>query len=279
MSYIEDVLLLSHNYEIDFFKNLILECPIVSATQSGELIEIELDSIYSEVKPGMYIFIPTGKNSGYHEIILVNDNIVSIAETLDSIYPDTNLSIYAINYNLVKNYIDIAIIQAERITGLPLLEESILTEYHDGNHSEEILLDRKSINELVSVSIKSGELVSSVPIQSFSIIPGQGILIYRNSIDGNGFKFPTGENNVIITYKSGYDYSTIPSDIKLAISCIALYNILQDENAFTGGGGSISVVSYSQSYGAEGKFSEIKKSLLKNSKMILNKYRSGVVGG
>lgn len=192
MSYIEDVLLLSHNYEIDFFKNLILECPIVSATQSGELIEIELDSIYSEVKPGMYIFIPTGKNSGYHEIILVNDNIVSIAETLDSIYPDTNLSIYAINYNLVKNYIDIAIIQAERITGLPLLEESILTEYHDGNHSEEILLDRKSINELISVSIKSGGLVSSVPVQSFSIIPGQGILIYRNSIDGNGFKFPTG---------------------------------------------------------------------------------------
>ena len=82
---------------------------------------------------------------------------------------------------------------------------------------------------MISVSIKSGELVSSVPVQSFSIIPGQGILIYRNSIDGNGFKFPTGENNVIITYKSGYDYSTIPSDIKLAISYIALYNILQDE--------------------------------------------------
>lgn len=279
MSYIESILLLSHNYNIDFFKTLVHDCPVVSSTQVGENIEIELTHLHNEdLYPGMYLYIPILGNSGYHKILSVLDRVVTIAGTLILIPADTTVSIYSLNDNLLNHYINSAILYVEKITGLNLTEEKIITEFHDGNDSPELMLDRKNINSIESVKVISEDITSTIPSTSF-YISNQGILIFKSSPDGTGFKFPKGENNIIVTYRSGYEYADTPDDIKLAISIMALYHILQDENAFTGGGGSISVVAYSQSFGPNGKYTEAKKSLSRNSKMLLSKYRSGVVGG
>lgn len=144
--------------------------------------------------------------------------------------------------------------------------KEIVVSGHGGNS---IVLPDKTASELISVNMFYNPYIEELTsdLTGFELQAG-GILV------GIGRIFPKGQNNIKITYKSGWD--NIPVEIEELFTmqgAIVVLNHLANRT----GGGSLNVNSYGKPFGDRGMYTNIVNQLNTQSMKIVKKYRSGVV--
>lgn len=171
---------------------------------------------------------------------------------------------------------DIVIPYIERFTG-NLESEEIITEYLSGTGGDILYLSHRNINSIESIEfVRAEEIIGNISVDSVELISGEGILKARtNFSEGlNYILFPRGSKNIKVGYKIG---GTIPNDIKTAIKLLTCIEILKFIEGRTGGG-SLGVQAFNRQYGNKGKYTNIITSMGRNARIILNRYKTAVVG-
>lgn len=165
----------------------------------------------------------------------------------------------------------------EARTGLSLSGEKEVVEYHDGTGEPVLNLDTVNALELVRIDIIDYRDFN-LTIQ-YELNKEEGFIRAKFAREYVSFPvFPRGRKNVKVTLKVGYEADDIPEDIQEAIVYLTAYDVLGYEAGIDGGGGSLSVVSWSRSFGARGKYTEIRADLWNNAHEIIRRYSSQVVG-
>lgn len=173
----------------------------------------------------------------------------------------------------------------EKKTRLSFISEKEYTEYLSGTGKNILILSRKPVNSLVSLTYVSGlETVSNLA-SGMELAGEDGIIIKRAiNIEGNYISiFPKGNKNIKVTYKYGFNdfldpaTSTTLNDIKEAIKFMVAKQILIQIGARTGGG-NVSTQAWSRDFGPRGKYTDIINNLDSMAYEILSNYWTGVVG-
>jgi hypothetical protein len=273
-------------YGLTYYQSLLGRSNVVAVRQVGENTEIDVHDLHS-VSTGSYIFVSSGKIQGYHEVLSVSH--VHSVTTITIAFPNADETqasgvVYAYDlYNyLIDPIIEKNINYIEGLTNLSLRGVQQYTEFHSGQGTAELMLDVKNIRELISIEILNRVPVHGIlSISSVEIVPNMGILRIKRIAESYNLlmlNFPAGENNIKVTYEAGYEENEIPENIINALALLCIADILGNQASFDGGGTSISVEGYSQSFGAKGKYSEARVDLYRQAKVALKKYFSGVVG-
>jgi hypothetical protein len=164
-------------------------------------------------------------------------------------------------------------------TGLNLSGEETIEEYYDGNNQNYLMLSRKPVNELVSVEyVYSADYVTDLGLSQFVLIGDEGIVkaVRREYVLGQNLPvFPTGNRNIKITYKAGYDTADIPDKINEAIKYLTCEKILSILEGRTGGG-DLNVQGYSRGFGERGKWTHARNELARMGLALLDDYLTGV---
>jgi len=167
----------------------------------------------------------------------------------------------------------------ENALGLTINAISEIEEYHSGNGSSNLILNKRPVIEITNITYtnipaetQTGNLLTSV-----ELIKEEGILKSKSNFNEGSFDpiFAKGTNNIKVKYKYGYDEP--PCDIAEAITIMTAKKILVQIGARTGGG-SLSMSSYAKNYGNRGKYTDIINLLDQELYSILRKYTSSVVG-
>lgn len=164
----------------------------------------------------------------------------------------------------------------KRITKMDFNSEQEITEYYNGNGTSILILNRRPVNEIVSIQVISSLTVGNL-LAATLLISNEGIVKARTDYDEGiyGPIFQKGYKNIQVTYKYGYD--DYPDDIARAIILMVAAKALALIGARTGGG-SLSVQSHSRNYGSHGKYTDIRKEFIYGAYSILNRFQTGVVG-
>ena len=208
----------------------------------------------------------------------------TLSDRITTILSPFNLSVtYALNQAMFDMYINQYYSYVRKVTGLSFNGVETFIEVHDGNGIAELMLDRKPIVSLVSIELLTIPLeIANLPLSAIEVIATQGILrIRRLNVDTYTTitpLFPFGQNNIRVTYTAGYSVANTPDDITQALALMVAAKILGVSASLSGGGVSLSVVSWSKSYGARGKFGEIRSDMYREAKGLLGRYTTGVVG-
>jgi len=155
--------------------------------------------------------------------------------------------------------------------------EETVTEYYNGNGQDTLILNRRPVNEIVSIAH-----VGTAAIGNFSnaveLISAEGIIKARDSYSEGVYSpiFFKGNKNIKVTYK--YGMTDYPSDVSRAIKNLVAAKALALIGARTGGG-SVQVQSHGRNYGSHGKYTDIRKELVSSAYQLLRKYMTYVTGG
>lgn len=172
----------------------------------------------------------------------------------------------------------------ERHTRMSYEGEKEYTEYLSGTGKEVLVLSRKPVNSIVSLTYISGMDTISNLVEAIKLDKKSGIIIKRAlRIEGNFISiFPKGNKNILVTYKYGYEDFTDPdtsevfTDVKEAIIYMAAKQVLIKVGARTGGG-SISTQAWSRNFGSRGKYTDIINNLDQMAYEILRGHWTGVI--
>ncbi len=220
--------------------------------------------------------------------------ILSFDETAQTITMDKNATATTVGVALTIEYYaslsdDWLIRRRDRMV-VPLVqswirqtlqEETTAVEYYSGNGTDIMILNRRHITELVGLEYVSfaDDAVANLQ-ESVVLIGDEGILKARNRVL-EGFTpaiFIKGTNNIKVTYKYGYaNESDIPGEICEAILMMVAAQALVLIGG-RGGGGDISVLNFSPSYGTRGKYSHVINQLDKDSYSMLSQHFTYVGG-
>ena len=154
-------------------------------------------------------------------------------------------------------------------------------EYHIGNGSKQLILDRRPIIDLVSIQIVP--LLGAtfiLGLDSFINIADEGIVRIKSTLSGSYSVFayfPRGEN-VEVSYTYGWaSISALPTDLRQALIDMTSVHVLRHLAGQTGGG-NLSVQGFSRDYGLKGKYTDMRTSLSNSALAVLKKYSSTVIG-
>jgi len=276
-----------HPFGLSFYRTLLGSHNLTSVQQSGDNAILSFTGTVQGIHAGCFVFVSSGKVQGYHEVLGVSvDQGVTELEILfpnaDETQDYGSLLVYEIHNYIVDPVLNKNSSYVESLTGISLNGVKEYTEFHSGQGTHELMLDRKNINELLSI-----EILNRVPdngiisTSSIEVLSNMGVLRLKRIVESANIllmNFPRGQNNIKVTYTSGYEIGEVPKEILDAIVLLTIADILGDQAGFEGGGTSISVEGYSQSFGAKGKYSEIRADYYRQAKVLLKKYYTGVVG-
>jgi hypothetical protein len=281
----ESILNYINSFNLPFVKKLSTH-EIISVSQvSSNITEITIQNMPQIIHNNCYVYIDSGVISGFHKVNNFTKvttppscNIQFDFSNADILQDFGNTTIVEVEYDLLSNSISQAISYIESLLGYSITSISEIIEYHSGQGTNEILLDRRNVIDIVEVSFSS----DSNFLTNNQIIDSSKYFLTKFDVVklvGKNYLFPIGKNNIKVKYTCGYNsINDTPIDIKLAIIYLSVYNLLSYQVGVEGGGSSLSVEGYSQSFGAEGKYTEIRKDLFRKAKNLLKKYITGVVG-
>ena len=168
----------------------------------------------------------------------------------------------------------------ERIIRQSLMSESTATEFYSGNGGSILILNRRPIIELTSLSYTNYAEINQfvINVQSIQVIAEEGILKARYDFREDNWRpvFARGQNNIRVQYTYGYE--TVPDDIQEAILYLCVEQALGFVADRTGGGSSLSTQGYNRSYGPRGKYSNVRNDLYRQANALLRQYMTSVVG-
>jgi hypothetical protein len=151
------------------------------------------------------------------------------------------------------------------------------TEYYSGNGSSVLLLRRKPIVDLTSISytnvVANQYYISPLAIQ---IINEEGILKAKANFNEANYVpiFARGERNLRIIYTyGGTDY---PNDIAHAIKVAMADRALGIIGSRTGGG-SLGVQAYNRNFGEMGKYTDIRRMMAREIHAIMRMHTTGII--
>ena len=195
---------------------------------------------------------------------------------------------YLLEYGVSRSpvIIDSLILRNQRkitaITKLSFDGKKQYEEFYDGSGKPELLLNRKPIVSLDKVQI----LTWPYPFYQFTsnsilVDAPRGMLRIKNSVELYALYiqpvFPTGENNIIITYTAGFD--TMPDDVQEALVMMVTSDALGMQAGIEGDKANLSVEGYSVGYGnPKGKYGNARIDLQLQARTLLNKYITSVIG-
>lgn len=172
--------------------------------------------------------------------------------------------------NFVIPYIENAI-------GYSIASEQTITEYHSGNNTGILFLNRKYINSLETIDFVSGnDIVTTISTSSIELLGDKGVLKAKAGFpEYYGLRvFPKGKNNIKVSYKIG---GTLPKDLAFVIKCLTSILILDNIEGRTGGG-DLGVQGFNRSFGTMGRYTNIRKRLKALALTTIKRYGSSVVG-
>jgi hypothetical protein len=152
------------------------------------------------------------------------------------------------------------------------------TEYVSGTGSKLIILSRRPIVDLVSISytnVQNDQYVIS--INSVVVLADEGIIIAKSDF-GEGVinpLFARGTKNIKVIYT--YGYVNVPSLLRQAIICLTCEKAL-GQVANRTGGGNLSVQGFSRNHGNRGKWDNIRNELARDGISALKSFLTGTVG-
>jgi hypothetical protein len=163
----------------------------------------------------------------------------------------------------------------ERITRQKFNGIQTVTEYYDGTGSPLMILRRRPIVQLISISYTNvdSNLYYLTP-SAMQVIAEEGVLKAKANFNESSYIpiFYKGERNIRITYQ--YGYASCPSDVAEAIMRLTASEVL-GHIAGKLGGGNISVQGFSPNYGENGKYTQPRKDLAKTAAALLRAYMTG----
>ncbi len=167
----------------------------------------------------------------------------------------------------------------ERKTRQSFSEVKEVTEYKSGNGSSILILNRRPIVSLVSLSYTNFVEVDqfTINVNSIQVIAEEGILKARYDFREDNWRpiFARGEYNIRVVYT--YGYTTIPDDLKEAVIYFTAERTLGQIESHTGGG-SLSVQGWNRNFGNRGKYTNARNDLARLGMTILKDRMTGVVG-
>jgi hypothetical protein len=280
---LENVLTFLEGYSLAF-KSLIANYSISSITlQSGTIYRILFTSdISPSVQPGHFVYVTVGSNEGYHLITGIGANYVEFSDPSGSAQAAIGAGkIYEVQTRNLQTVIDTETNYIERVTRTSFSGVNTVVEWHDGSGTEELLLDRRNIVQLVNIQVLSiPQTLFIIPVSSIEVLPERGMLRVK-IINFEAYTlmapiFPKGRNNIKVTFTAGF--STLPGDVLNALILRASAFALGNEAALCGGGLSLSLINYSKSFGPRGRYGEVRNDWVSQARSILRKYSTGIVG-
>lgn len=150
-----------------------------------------------------------------------------------------------------------------------------VTEYYDGTGSPIMILRRRPIVELLSISYTNvdSNLYYLTP-SAMQVIADEGILKAKANFNESSYIpiFFRGDRNIRIKYT--YGFADCPADISEAVAMLLASEVLAFAGSKTGGG-DIGLQSFNRGYGENGKWTHIRKDLAKGAAALLKKYITG----
>jgi hypothetical protein len=147
-----------------------------------------------------------------------------------------------------------------------------VTEYYDGTGSPLMILRRRPIVELISISYTNvdSNLYYLTP-SAMQVINDEGILKAKANFNESSYIpiFFRGDRNIRIKYT--YGFTDCPADIAEAVTMILASEVLAHAGSKTGGG-DIGLQSFNRGFGENGKWTHIRKDLAKGGYALLQKY-------
>lgn len=283
MNTTEKILTWLNDYEMGFKNQISKKNQVVSIELvSGTTWKVNLKTNPTGLTAGHYIYIDSGSNEGYHLIDSVGANFVTYIDS-SSVATGGIGTVYFYQISSFRIARSLASQQAliSKITGFSFSGIDTFTEYHDGNGTQELMLDRRPVIAVTALAVLSiPQTLFSVPISTIEVVSGQGLLRIR-AINSDSYSlvypmFPKGTNNIKVTYTAGF--ASLPEELERALIFMTVAFLLGQEAALCGGGVSLSVVAYSKSYNKRGKWAEYRDDLVSQARAILRKYQTGVVG-
>lgn len=191
------------------------------------------------------------------------------------------LDFYYVSRDWVEKRIAQTVIpNIEKIIRSPLDEEEQITELHNGEGSTVLFLDRKNIKQLDNIQIITNNFSNTyVSINNIELEPDQGILKAKHNFEevyGLYPIFPRGKKNIKITYTLKRPLDDV--QICEAIILLTVDLVLGFIGGRTGGGDSLSLQSYSRSFGDRGKWTDTRREVVRQAYGLLRPYITGVVG-
>ena len=257
-------------YDLDFFTQDSTASISSVVLQSGTTYRVTFGDTLSNITVGMVLLVSNGDNDGVYRVEAVGSNYVDVDSDVTLLDQTSSAIFYKIKGGTVNRLIAANTEYLERVIGVSLSGTEQRVEYHDGG-SDEIILDRKNVNSIDDISIIGRQLDYAYESSNADVLPGTGVI----RLKGN-YEWPSGHNNVKVTYTSGY--TAIPDDLQDAIVYLACSDLLRADANHGGSPVSLSVVSYSESFGEGGLYSNARKSYRHKANNIIRKYKSGVVG-
>lgn len=172
------------------------------------------------------------------------------ASTLTDAWIDDELD------NFAKPYL-------ENLFNQPIGSEAQVTEYFSPPRGPLLLLNRKPV-----VSVDSMKYIDGAALTSYITITTSGMVRLNTGC------FTQGVKNLEVVLTVGLN--PIPEAVKKAaiyLVAAAALSFIADRD---GGATSLSVVSYSESYPAEGAYSNVLKNLIRKFKNLIKPYTTGV---
>ena len=150
-----------------------------------------------------------------------------------------------------------------------------VTEYYDGTGSPLMILRRKPIVQLISISYTNvdSNLYYLTP-SAMQVIADEGILKAKANFNESSYIpiFFRGDRNIRITYQ--YGFATCPADIAEAIGMLTA-DVCLEHIASKTGGGNLTVQAFSRDFGDAGRYSTHRKNLTKQAWALMKPYITG----
>jgi len=154
-------------------------------------------------------------------------------------------------------------------------EIKTVTEYYDGTGSPLMILRRRPIVQLLSISYTNvdSNLYYLTP-SAMQVIADEGILKAKANFNESSYIpiFYKGDRNIRITYQ--YGFAECPTDVAEAISLLVA-DVCLEHIASKTGGGNLGLQGFNRDYGAEGKWTIHRKNMVKQAWALLRAYVTG----
>lgn len=287
MSLVGEVLDFANDYNLTSLKKLVAKYGILAITNiAADTWQLQADApLDSTVTAGQWIYISAGDNAGHFKIdsVTAPDLIQFTNPAGTAAGSFGQVSVYNVNDALIATKIKAAKKHIEKIVGFPL-DGSISKQFlHDGTGQEELFFNiRGGIRSIDKIEILQG-LYSFYSLDPFSalLVNERGMVRVRTIQQvANGqirsFWAP-GRDNLRFTFTIGFAENEYPEDLKQAVICASMLQLLINQQGTHAGLGGFSIDGYSESYSSPGLSGTIQTiKALFNS--YIGDYRTGMVG-
>lgn len=167
-----------------------------------------------------------------------------------------------------------------RILRTEVDKELQVTEIHNGEGSTVLILNRRNVKSIDSIKIITNNFSNTyVSIENIELMSAEGLLKAKHNFEeiyGLYPIFPRGNKNIKITYtlKRPLDDASIHEAIIL-LTCDVILGFIGSQ---TGGGPSFSMQSYSRNYGDRGKWTDVRREMVRQAYGLMRPYMTGVIG-